>query len=64
MAYMDRIMQGETAGNLSGIFTYLFDFGDQWQFDIKVMEIREGTVEKPELIKAVGDAPEQYPYCE
>ncbi|MCM1040533.1 MAG: plasmid pRiA4b ORF-3 family protein [Ruminococcus sp.] len=45
-------------------FTYLFDFGDMWQFTIKVLEIREGTVKKPEVIRAVGDAPEQYPYYE
>lgn len=45
-------------------FTYLFDFGDMWYFDIKVLEIREGTVEEPEVIKAVGDAPEQYPFYE
>lgn len=58
------ICLGELELRKGQTFTYLFDFGDQWQFDIKVMEIREGTVEKPELIKAVGDAPEQYPYCE
>ena len=46
------------------VFTYLFDFGDMWQFDIKVLEIREGTIKKPEVIKSEGDAPEQYPYYE
>lgn len=42
-------------------FTYLFDFGDMWWFDIKVLEIRESTVEAPQVIKAVNDAPQQYP---
>lgn len=42
-------------------FTYLFDFGDMWWFDIKVLEIREGTVKVPQVIKAVNDAPQQYP---
>lgn len=42
-------------------FTYLFDFGDMWWFDIKVLEIREGAVETPGVIKAVNDAPSQYP---
>lgn len=46
------------------VFTYLFDFGDMWQFGIKVLEIREGTIKKPEVIKSEGDAPEQYPYYE
>lgn len=46
------------------VFTYLFDFGDMWQFDIKVLEICEGTIKRPEVIKSEGDAPEQYPYYE
>lgn len=46
------------------VFTYLFDFGDMWQFDIKVLEFREGTIKRPEVIKSEGDAPEQYPYDE
>ena len=58
------ICLGELELRKGQTFTYLFDYGDHWQFDIKVMEIREGTVERPEVIKAVGDAPEQYPYCE
>lgn len=41
-------------------FSYLFDFGDMWEFDICVLEIREGEVEMPEVIRAVGEAPEQY----
>lgn len=45
-------------------FSYLFDFGDMWWFDIKVLAIQEGTVEAPEVIKAVNDAPEQYPVYE
>jgi len=45
-------------------FTYLFDFGDMWWFDIKVLEIKEGEVKAPKVIKAVNDAPEQYPLYE
>lgn len=45
-------------------FSYLFDFGDMWEFDIRVLEIREGEVEMPEVIRAVGEAPEQYPCLE
>lgn len=45
-------------------FTYLFDFGDMWQFDICVLEIREGAVDMPEVIRAAGDSPEQYPCYE
>ena len=42
-------------------FSYLFDFGDMWWFDIKVLDILDFTVEKSEVIKEVNPAPEQYP---
>lgn len=42
-------------------FSYLFDFGDQWWFDIKVVEVTEGSIPHPELIKAIHKAPPQYP---
>lgn len=45
-------------------FSYLFDFGDEWWFDIEVVEVTDGSVPEPELIKAVHDAPEQYPMYE
>lgn len=41
-------------------FSYLFDFGDMWWFDIKVLKILEDTVPKPVIIKKVDDAPKQY----
>lgn len=34
------------------------------KFDIKVLGIQDGSVEAPELIKAVNDAPQQYPIYE
>lgn len=45
-------------------FSYLFDFGDMWWFDIKVLGIKEGNVPFPQLTKAVNPAPEQYPVWE
>ena len=41
--------------------SYLFDFGDMWWFDIKVLEISEGSVDSPILVKAVNPVPQQYP---
>lgn len=44
-------------------FAYLFDFGDDHEFEIEVSDF--GTVEKgkkyPALIESKGKAPEQYP---
>ena len=45
-------------------FLYLFDFGDDWQFQIKLIE-RSNTVSAgppfPRLVASFGPAPEQYP---
>ena len=43
-------------------FTFIFDFGDWWEFDILIEKIKEGeSIENFKLIKSVGKAPEQYP---
>ena len=42
-------------------FKYVFDFGDEWRFQCKVLrEIGEKT-DIPCVIRSVGDSPEQYP---
>lgn len=45
-------------------FTYLFDFGASWIFEVTVLKIdREAKLVKEfKLIKSVGESPEQYPY--
>ena len=43
-------------------FTFIFDFGDWWEFDIFIEKIEEGKyIENVKLLKSVGEAPEQYP---
>lgn len=42
-------------------FSYLFDYGEMWWFDIKVLEIHEGVIDKPAVIKEINEAPIQYP---
>jgi len=41
-------------------FEYLFDFGDQWRFQIKVEHILSGHTGEYEISKIKGEAPEQY----
>jgi hypothetical protein len=43
--------------------TFLFDYGDHWQFRIEVIDQRrkEPRVRYPRLLKTSGKAPEQYP---
>lgn len=42
-------------------FKYLFDFGDEWVFQCKILREVEEDVATPLIIKAVGDPPPQYP---
>jgi hypothetical protein len=44
--------------------TFLFDYGDDWQFRIEVIDQKrkEPRVRYPGLLKSSGKAPEQYPY--
>ena len=45
------------------VFHYLFDFGDDWWHRIRVEKIVESknNQKRINLIKAVGEAPPQYP---
>lgn len=41
-------------------FKYLFDFGDEWRFQCRVMQELEEKTKYFRVIKAVGDPPAQY----
>ena len=45
------------------IILYLFDFGDEWEFSVKLEEVlQKGTkLPHPKIIEFKGEAPEQYP---
>jgi hypothetical protein len=41
---------------------YLFDFGDQWEFDVTLEQVnRDMVVKEPVIIETHGEPPEQYP---
>lgn len=42
-------------------FKYLFDFGDEWRFQCKVLKELNEKTEEAAVIRSVGKAPEQYP---
>lgn len=44
-------------------FLYLFDYGDEWRFKVRVHAINPAApeVEYPHIVESVGKAPEQYP---
>ena len=42
-------------------FKYLFDFGDEWVFQCKVLRVLDEDVSVPVILRSVGDPPPQYP---
>lgn len=42
-------------------FKYLFDFGDEWWFQCKVLRAVEERTDIPKVIRSVGEPPVQYP---
>jgi hypothetical protein len=45
-------------------FMYLFDYGDEWRFKVRVHAINEEAdpeAQYPRLVESVGEAPPQYP---
>ena len=48
-------------------FLYLFDYGDEWRFNVRLDRIgaeEEAGVEYPRIVEAIGDPPPQYPEWE
>lgn len=43
------------------LFLFIFDFGEEWRFQCKVLRIINEDIKDAELLKSVGQAPEQYP---
>lgn len=45
-------------------FMYLFDYGDEWRFKVRVQAVNAKApddVEYPRLVESMGEAPPQYP---
>ena len=42
-------------------FLYLFDFGDEWHFQCKVLKVLNEDTGSAKVIRTHGDAPDQYP---
>lgn len=41
-------------------FKYVFDFGDEWTFQCKVLQILDAETIEPVVVRTKGEAPEQY----
>ena len=48
-------------------FLFLFDYGDEWHFGVKLRRVSEQVeprVQYPRVVASQGDAPPQYPDVE
>ncbi|MEG0494173.1 MAG: hypothetical protein RR696_13340 [Clostridia bacterium] len=41
-------------------FKYLFDFGDEWPFQCRVLKLIDEPTNEATVIRSIGEAPEQY----
>ncbi|NER00566.1 MAG: plasmid pRiA4b ORF-3 family protein [Cyanothece sp. SIO2G6] len=59
----DEVLIRDLGLTVGGSLTYIFDFGDNWRFDVQIEAIDEGDRRSnyTEVIRSEGTAPEQYP---
>ena len=61
----DKAVLGKLGLSAGQKFLYLFDFGDEWRFTVKVEKFaHEVAPFKPVIVERYGDSPEQYPEYE
>lgn len=62
--YTTEILVGDLGLSPGDTFDYLFDFGDQWEFEVKLEKIEPNNPEIAAyvLLESYGEAPEQYEY--
>lgn len=59
----DEVAVGEIPLRPGASMEYLFDFGDQWQFDVRLEKIDppDARTKEPKILEKHGEAPPQYP---
>jgi hypothetical protein len=62
----DETAVGEIPLRPGASMEYLFDFGDEWRFDVRLERIdsADSRIKKPKLLEKHGEAPPQYPNME
>lgn len=62
--YADKVKIGEIGLYKKQRILYLFDFGDEWRFDVEVFDIEGSNIKllRPQIIERKGEPPEQYPF--
>lgn len=60
--HSDEVKIGELQLYEKQNFLYLFDYGDEWRFNVEVYDIEESNVKllRPMIVESKGEAPQQY----
>lgn len=57
----DRVTLARSGMTVGKKFKYLFDFGDNWLFQCKVLRELDEVTPEPQIVRTKGEAPPQYP---
>lgn len=62
--HVDEVKIGELALYEKQKFIYIFDYGDEWTFNVEVDDIEDSKVKllRPQILESKGEAPNQYAY--
>ena len=60
--YASEVLIGELSLRPANAMRYLYDFGDNWQFDVKLERIDsvDEKIKDPVLLAFHGESPDQY----
>jgi len=61
--FADEVQVGELPLRPGTELTYVYDFGDRWEFDLTLdaVGLDDAAVDEPTILEAEGEPPEQYP---
>jgi hypothetical protein len=64
--FIDEVLVQEVLLQPGAAMTFVYDFGDNWQFNVLLERIDpvDATLERPKVLEKHGKAPEQYHYEE
>jgi hypothetical protein len=60
--WTSEVLVGDVPLRIGQTMIYLYDFGDQWEFDVSLEQVDpDMVIEDPVILEAYGEPPEQYP---
>jgi hypothetical protein len=60
--WTSEVLIGETPLKVGQAMTFVFDFGDWWEFEVALERVNPGmSLKKPVVLEAEGESPDQYP---